>query len=666
MLHPIVARVAAVAALLLLVSRADAATCGAGQDPAALGIDLSRQADCDPLAPARCMLPFPNDYFTVADPGSRTGRRIHFTPGGVPKNIGGIPLDTVELNRNDGFSPGAAVLIWFPTADLTLSGAPPITDTASSEDAESPIVVIDARTGKRMRVWAEHDLVSPEGSRAIVVRPVTNWIEGRRYIVAVRGLVDGANAALPASPAFASYRDGVCTNDATFESRRDHMEKVFRSLREAGVARADLQLAFDFTVASGRNIADRMLRIRDHAFREIGPRSPIFNVTSVTENPRAEFRRRIQGTFLVPLYLPNGGGPGQRFVLDERGLPTRQRGFFTATFTCNLPNSAVPGPARMALYGHGLLGDQGEVNGSLTRTMAATYNIAYCATDWIGMAEEDILNAIAILQDLSQFPTLADRLQQGLLNFLVLGRLMKHPDGFASHPAFRIDGVPAIETGELYFDGNSQGAILGGALCAVARDFRRCVLGEAGMNYSTLLPRSVDFDLYKTFLDIGYPDPYDQLIALNVIQMLWDRGETNGYAQHLTQNPYPRTPRKQVLLLGAVGDHQVSEYALQVEARTMNVPRHEPVVRPGREHGGEHDFGIPAIPFYPYPKSGYFLWDTDAELSPLENTAPRIGHDPHDDTPKIPAVMALKDAFWHPDGLLPDVCDGAPCTGPQF
>lgn len=275
-------------------------------------------------------------------------------------------------------------------------------------------------------------------------------------------------------------------------------------------------------------------------------------------------------------------------------------------------------------------------------------------------------NAIAILTDLSRFPSLADRLQQGFLNFLFLGRLMRHPAGFASDPAFQVGGVSAINTDELYFDGNSQGAIVGGALCAVARDFRRCVLGEAGMNYSTLLHRSVDFDLYKIFLDIGYPDPFVQLLAIDVIQMLWDRGETNGYAQHLTRTPYPRTPRKTVLLLGAVGDHQVSEFALQVEARTIGAAGHVPYVALDREIGGEHGWGITPIPQYPWRGSAYFLWDTGSPLSPLENLPPRDGHDPHDDTPKIPAVQALKDAFWHPRGAVPDVCSGAPCTGPQF
>jgi hypothetical protein len=654
----------AVLVLLSPAARGFAAPCVPLGD---LGIDDSASAAfCDPIVPERCMLPFPNDYFTVADPGSRTRRRINFTPDALPKNTSGVPLEAAELNRADGFSPGSALLLWMATADLTRSGAPAINDIGRSLEKDSPIVIIEGGTGRRWPLWAERDLLSAPGSQSVIVRPAVNFRDGHRYVVAVRRLVDAGGNAVPPSPAFAAYRDGTCTTDATFESRRPAMERNFRTLQAAGIARDDLQLAWDFTVASTESLTGRMTHIRDDAFAFLGNGAPTFTVTSVQENPAAEFRRRVKGTFEVPLYLTGNGGPGQRFALGPDGLPQRQPLPFTATFTCNLPNSGVAGPARMSLYGHGLLGDQTEVNGSLVRPMAATYNVAYCATDWIGMAEGDVPNAVAILQNLSKFATLADRLQQGLLNSLFLGRLMKHPDGFASNDAFKIDGAPALNTRELYLDGNSQGAILGGALCAVARDFRRCVLGEAGMNYSTLLNRSVDFDLYKLILDGSYPDPFTQLLSLNIIQMLWDRGETNGYAQHLTRRTLPHTRRHTVLLLGAVGDHQVSEFALQVEARTIGAAGHVPYVAAGREIGGEHGFGITPIPRYPWKRSAYFLFDTGAELSPLENTPPRAGHDPHDDTPKIPAAQALKDTFWHPDGYVDDVCGGAPCTGPQF
>ncbi len=648
--------------VVLLAARAFAATCS---DPAVLGIDLSQESFCDPIVPKQCLLPLPNDYFTVVDAGTKTRRRVAFAPEAVPHNVGGTPMDVAELGTLDGFSPGSALLLWMPTVDLALSGAPSLTDIGRSLAPDSPFVVIDARSGKRWPLWAELDMNEPDGSRALVVRPAMNFLEGHRYVVAVRGLVDGTGSPLPPSPAFAAYRDGTCTTDATFESRRAHMESLFATLGRAGVARADLQLAWDFTIASGQAIAGRLLAMRDDAFGALGGRAPVFTVTSVQENPAPEFRRRIQGTYEVPLYLTGAGKPGTRLVLDAFGRPVRQAAPYVATFTCNLPQNDG-GPARTSLYGHGLLGDQSEVNGSLVRRMSMTYNVAYCATDWIGMADGDVVNAVAILQDLSRFPTLADRLQQGLLNNLFLGRLLRHPDGFVKDPAFQLAGAPLIDTDELYLDGNSQGAILGGALCAVARDFRRCVLGEAGMNYSTLLHRSVDFDLYKVFLDVGYPDPFVQLVSFNLIQMLWDRGETDGYAEHLNRARYPHTLRHRVLLLGAVGDHQVSEFALQVEARTIGAAGHVPYVAPDREYGGEHGWGIEPIPRYPWERSAYFLWDTGSPPSPLETLPPRDGHDPHDDTPKIPAVQALKDGFFHRDGAVVDVCGGAPCTGPQF
>ena len=101
-------------------------------------------------------------------------------------------------------------------------------------------------------------------------------------------------------------------------------------------------------------------------------------------------------------------------------------------------------------------------------------------------------------EDLSAFPELADRLQQGLLNELYLGRAMIHRNGFSSDPAFHVNGTlgtpSVINTSQLYYDGNSQGGIMGGALTAVSPDFTRAALGVPAMRYSLLLPRSVDFD----------------------------------------------------------------------------------------------------------------------------------------------------------------------------
>src|SRR4029450_1703128 len=92
--------------LLLAAPRGFGAVCANPQDPAALGIDLSHQASCDPLVPEQCMLPFPNDYFTVSDTATRTRRHIYFTPEALPHNLSGVPLDAAELNRDAVLHPG--------------------------------------------------------------------------------------------------------------------------------------------------------------------------------------------------------------------------------------------------------------------------------------------------------------------------------------------------------------------------------------------------------------------------------------------------------------------------------------------------------------------------------------------------------------------------------
>src|SRR5690606_24985831 len=319
-------------------------------------------------------------------------------------------------------------------------------------------------------------------------------------VVAFRGVVDGDDEPIETSATFRSYRDRIETLAPALEARRPAMEQVFADLDEAGVRRDDLFLAWDFTVASKRNLSERMLHIRDDAFADLGDEAPAFDVVTVVEpTPEQDpnIARQIEATVEVPLYLTGTGAPGSSFNWGSSGLPERN-GSITAKVTCRVPRSAsAENPARISLYGHGLLGRRTEVNAGNVRSFAQEHNIVFCATDWIGMAEEDLANVAGILTNLSNFHTLADRVQQGILNTLFLGRAMKHEDGFATDAAFQdAEGAPLIAPGALFYDGNSQGAIIGGAATAVAQDWTRAVLGVPGMNYSLLLHRSSDWPVY--------------------------------------------------------------------------------------------------------------------------------------------------------------------------
>src|SRR5262249_58518537 len=123
------------------------------------------------------------------------------------------------------------------------------------------------------------------------------------------------------------------------------------------------------------------------------------------------------------------------------------------------------------------------------------------------------------------------------LNFLFRGRVMRHPAGLGSHPAFQHDGASVLGS-DLFFLGASQGGVLGGATTAVAQDWTRAVLAVGAANYSLLIPRSVDFDEFEPLLEQNYPDDLDRRIAFGLNPMLWDRRESNGYPQHITRDPY--------------------------------------------------------------------------------------------------------------------------------
>ena len=276
------------------------------------------------------------------------------------------------------------------------------------------------------------------------------------------------------------------------------------------------------------------------------------------------------------------------------------------------------------------------------------------------MAEDDVGNAVAILGQMGEFPSLVDRLQQGILNTLFLGRLMLHEEGLVSAPEFRTAGGPRLDTGDLAFDSNSQGGIMGGAATAVAQDWTRAVLGVPGMNYSLLLRRSVDFDTYAAILDPAYPDPVEQGLGISLIQMLWDRGENNGYAQHLTTDPYPDTPEHQVLLEVAFGDHQVSMWSAEIMARTIGADVSWPALADGRHPDTDPLWGLEPVE-YPSSGSGLVYWDSGAEVPPTVNRPPSDGPDPHEDPRADPANRVQKFGFlW--GGRLVDVCDAAPCT----
>jgi hypothetical protein len=168
--------------------------------------------------------------------------------------------------------------------------------------------------------------------------------------------------------------------------------------------------------------------------------------------------------------------------------------------------------------------------------------------------------------------------------------------------------------------------------------------------------------------------------------VLWDRGEANGYAWHMTRNPLPNTPRHTVLLHEAFGDHQVANVATETEARLIEARLRTPALDAGRSLDREPFLGIRPIPRHPWRGNALVVYDvgplrppgcvtggTPACMgtppAPTVNQPPEAGVDPHALTLFEDTAVEQFVSFLAPNGGFINNCGGRPCyaagwTGP--
>lgn len=603
--------------------------------------------DCDPLVPEHCGFPFPSNVYLVADDGTPTGARVAFGETTLPEADNGVQSSPDLLNASDGFSPAAGPMVYLPTAtDVGLAGP---SEAERSLLADSLTVILDAETGERVAHFAELDHSHDEDAyRALLLRPLALLTPGRRYIVAIRGIVDGDGDLLEPSAAFEALRDGTDSDEPSVDRRRYLYEDIFARLETAGVAREDLQIAWDFTVASRESMTDRLLAMRDEALAIIES-GPDYEITSVEESPDPHVALRLEGTVSVPLYLDDSG-PGGNLVLDEDGDPELQ-GMADYPFVLLVPESCRGVSCPIVQYGHGLFGSRYSADGAWAYEIMDDFGAVVLSMDWTGMSEEDVLAiaGAAASGDINGFSMIPDRSQQAMVNFAVGLRMLTGP--LAEDELLVLDGMPCVDTETRYYLGGSQGGIYGATYMAITPDIERGVLVVPGVAYSLMLPRSVYWAVYgNPFLVTVFDNPLDVQLALAYVQMLWDRAEPSGYVTAISEDPFPGTPAHRVLLMEAIGDHQVPNLATEVLARSIGasylaeVNREllhlDPVEGPLSEGSAliDYDFGLPDVP---------------EENVPMEE-----GDDPHGSVFVLDAAQASILTFLT-EGVATNPCDGA-------
>lgn len=624
-----------------------------GSSPDAGGLPATDpNPDCDPLQPSWCALPWPSNRFLAEDKTTKTGHRLKLGAKTLPANAQGVHVAPAKLNRFDGYGVSSALMVHFP--DLDISKMATELDLQPSLEKNAQVVLLEVGaddTVTRIPTWTELDLTAPLPEKQMIfVRPGVILKEATRYVVAFRNLKTTKGDTITASPAFAALRDKA--TDGTFLApRQARFDDLFALLAKDGVTREDTVLAWDFVTASSDVMHGDMLQMRDAELKALpmGADITITKVEAFTKKEHPDTALLLTGEMTVPSYL-EGFAVGsrlpkdmfdppeqsERLARDSDGKP-KKTGTRKATFWVTIPHSAMDGsPHGIVAYGHGLLGRGSQVKGGFNRKIGNDYKLIHFACDWTGMASEDESAITQMIFEFSDFYMLPERMHQGFLEALLLGRAMRERFASLDHVKNAINKETGkqvaiqIDKKRFYYTGISQGGIYGATYMALSTDVERGHLGVPGQNYSLLLQRSVDFTPFFAVMVAAYAESMDRALVLMSSQTLWDQVDPVSYYRHIKAEPFAGNKAHDVLLASAKGDWQVALVTNEVTTRS------DIGVKLMANYGKE--VSLVKTQAYPYKGSGLVNYD-------IGNPWPKLGNKP-DDTPVPGLLCGEKGQCW--------------------
>lgn len=616
---------------------------------------------CNPIAyEADCMLPYPSDWFLVPDAELPNGVRVALTPEATPKTKDDIPLDNLAAHPADGFSHHMPILALFPGGIDPMNLTFHLDGGDATLAATSPTLLINTATHELVPHWVELDAMTDDPTRQVlIVRPFVRLDDSTRYIVAFQGLVDTAGVPVAPPLGFAHLVAGDVAGHPVLEPLAQRYESdIFPELDQLGVARDQLQLAWDFTTASDERNTRDLRTIRDDIIATFDQAPPVVQIDQVLPDYSAEFALRVEGRIEVPLYL-EANEPMARLHRGPDGVVT-PNGTTWADFTLQVPVSAYPAgpgfqPARIIQFGHGFFGEREEINWSAMRDFSTERGFIMIATDWVGMSAEDQGDVVTnIATDPANAFLFTDRLHQGFANQLALSYAIK--TSLAESPDLTAFGELLYDPDQLAWYGISQGSIFGMVVLALTPTLDKGVLDVGGGPYTLMMTRSGSFtDLFAIMKAAMGDDPLMIQKFIMLSQHTWDRVDPLTYAPRVNLDPYPQSSEPTVLFTYGIGDHSVNNLASHLLLRAAGWDLLDPAA--------QSVWGLGTVAS---PAPGSAGVPVDFQLPELPGIEASIPPDPpdeynvHEKVRRNPKIRDQIDAFMSPGGLIENFCDG-PC-----
>jgi hypothetical protein len=607
---------------------------------------------CQPLASElSCSLPFPSDFY-------RNGDRVEMRGAAKLVTKTGVDADITAAYPTDGASLQPTIVAALP-AEVVGDGLPNLLDDeAASTLPTSPTLLIEATSGKPVAHYVDLDPRPTEpGRRAISLRAFAPLTPKTRYVVVLRGVKDAAGQRAKPGEGFRRLRDKV-TGDPSLAALAPRFEAdVFPVIARAGVPRAEVQLAWDFTTGSDELPEHDMLRVRELTLAWLANNKPHIEITEVKENDDRIWRL-VRGTIEAPLFLDKSE-PGGRLARDASGQVV-QNGTTTFRLLALVPDTVrdQAEPGRALEWGHGFFSAiDRELEGNATRVIANRLTSVVFGTDWWGMTNDDLAGLIGgLIERPTEAFRFVERIHQAMVNWIVLDAAIRGPmtelDVFKRPAGSPNAGAVVYDPSRVRLFGVSQSHILGGTLAALDPGLDRVVLEVGGGAFTHLMPRAKPFAPFQYVLSLAFADSLETNAMIATLTSALDKIDPATYAPLVMAHPLPGSPAdRRVLMQIGIGDAAVPNAGSFFHARALGLSMTRP--------SGRTVFGIPEADASTL-HSALTLYDFGIDIGPSRDPLPLPDNDVHLSVRANAKAVLQMDAFLRDDSQIIAPCDG-PC-----
>ncbi len=554
------------------------------------------------LSGERKTVPYPNNIYTIYDPGSPTGRRVNIDDN-VTRPISRITEKgaifsylTDAVNAGNGFSTLADIYVPLDWAPNSLS-FPKYWETGVSDSFFLMLLdTADKESGKIVPSQAVYM------DKFIRITPMETLKQNSKYILVVtRALRPNQEQCYRASSSMKNVWDDYKNGDGGL------YESAFTLLEKEGLDLQNVLAISEFDTLWATRDLNEVRELFDKMSVNFPPVIAQWTETSIWSPPNLRY---VKGILPTPI-IRNDNNLWER---DDSGS-LKVNSWENISVLLSLPDpdkieSRQPYP--VVLWGHGL-GALKETMGMIAELMADNGYIMV-GTDDICHGEREVdgagfLDSTGCYLDFADPLKTRDNIRETVAGKMWLARAIKNLGNVDIIPEGG-DGIPDFDVENIYYAALSMGTMHGGILTGLEENIDAYVMSAAGAKYTSIIfegPFLQSIYDISEFFDLIFQgaDTEEFLYVFgHMIQHVLDPAEASNFLTHAISNPLPGLEDHSTYILqqSVASDSTAGEYGQIYFNRAAGYPQLEPFV---------WDVELVDHARCPYFGSGFFQYDSD-------------------------------------------------------